>query len=65
MTFGAAIAAAGSAAAKESWNCFKPHFDYVKDLDKNYEELKSIVLCLIVIVSCIRGGGKDVVILHN
>ncbi|KAL7243143.1 hypothetical protein ACSBR1_015544 [Camellia fascicularis] len=41
MTFGAAIAAAGSAAAKESWNCFKPHFDYVKDLDKNYEELKS------------------------
>ncbi|CAL5411731.1 unnamed protein product [Camellia sinensis] len=40
MPLDVAIATAGAAAAKESWNCFKPHFDYVKDLDKNYEELE-------------------------
>ncbi|KAL7176785.1 hypothetical protein ACSBR2_030185 [Camellia fascicularis] len=30
---------AGTVAVKEAYNCFKPHFDYVCDLDEYYEEL--------------------------
>ncbi|CAL5414153.1 unnamed protein product [Camellia sinensis] len=29
----------GTIAVKEAYNCFKPHFDYVCDLNENYEEL--------------------------
>ncbi|PSS24004.1 Disease resistance protein [Actinidia chinensis var. chinensis] len=35
---GAGISA-GSVVLKESYNCLKPHYDYVKDLDTNYEKL--------------------------
>ena len=36
----AAGMSAGSVVLKESYNCLKPHYDYVKDLDVNYEKLK-------------------------
>ncbi|KAL7243135.1 hypothetical protein ACSBR1_015536 [Camellia fascicularis] len=45
MPLGGAVVTAGSTAVKESWNCFKPHFDYVKDLKKNCEELGDEYKC--------------------
>ncbi|XP_028070127.1 probable disease resistance protein At1g61190 [Camellia sinensis] len=43
MVGGAGVAgvavSTGTAAATGAYGCFKPHFDYVYDLDKNYKEL--------------------------
>ncbi|GMP78750.1 hypothetical protein CsSME_00034568 [Camellia sinensis var. sinensis] len=32
----------GTIAVKEAYNCFKPHFDYVCDLDENYENMSAM-----------------------
>ncbi|XP_057497685.1 disease resistance protein RPS2-like [Actinidia eriantha] len=39
VSVAAGISSAGSVVLKESYNCLKPHYDYVKDLDKNYDKL--------------------------